>query len=241
MPVDWLGDQTAPYATVLRLISAHCRPEVEGQAAAALCARAAATDPADAELGVFKDELRRLLTGELSQLPAGTLDAAAGYHEGNDEEFLHRLWRDLYGDGPVHLGYGWYYPDQAPVVLHDGDDVDAILVDLPTQPVSQRFAIVRIDDRPPWTDPDSGPALGIGASPGTGVAALTYTGTGECDTWVSCHPTSRTRHAVSCANFGPERKLPPMSEVPLATARMAVLRFLTFAGARPDHVRWQNP
>jgi len=32
-----------------------------------------------------------------------------------------------------------------------------------------------------------------------------------------------------------------MSEVPLATARMAVLRFLTFAGARPDHVRWQNP
>ncbi len=248
MPVDasWLRE-TAPYATVLRIIRAHCHRDVEGQAYRALCARAAAADPADTEVGVFKAELRRLLTGELPQLPAGALNAAAEYHETSDEEFLRRLWQDLYGDTPVHLGYCWYYPGQAadaPVVLHDGDDVDAMLVDLPTQPVSHRFATIHLHDRPPWTDLDRGPALGIGASPGTALVTLTYTGTdpaGESGTWASHHPTSRTRHAVSYSHFGEERKLPPESDVPLDSARLAILRFLTFAGARPDHVHWQSP
>jgi Immunity protein Imm1 len=244
---DGLPDPTAPYATVMRLIRAHCHPEVEQQAYAALCARAAAADPADTELGVFKAEMRRLLTGELSQLPAGALDAAAEYHEGNDEEFLRRLWRDLYGDAPIHLGYCWYYPCQAPdapVVLHDGDDIHAMLVDLPTQPASHRFATIHLDDRPRWTDADLSPTLGVGAHPHTGVVALTYTGTdgaGERGTWVSYHPTGPTGQAGCYVHFGEERKLPPMSEVPLATARLAILGFLTFAGSRPDHVRWQNP
>jgi hypothetical protein len=47
---DGLPDPTAPYATVMRLIRAHCHPEVEQQAYAALCARAATADPADNEL-----------------------------------------------------------------------------------------------------------------------------------------------------------------------------------------------
>jgi Immunity protein Imm1 len=243
----WLADSTAPYATVLRLIQAHCHPDVEQQAQAALCARAAAADPADTEIGVFKADLRRLLTGDLPQLPAGALDAAAQCHEGNDEEFLLRLWRDLYGDAPIHLGYCWYYPGQAPdapVVLYDSDDVDAMFVDLPTQPASHRFATIHLDDRPRWTKPDLGPSLGIGVHPHAGVATLTYTGTegaGAHGTWVSYHPTGPTRPAGSYAYFGEERKLPPMSEVPLSTARLAILGFLTLAGSRPDHVRWQNP
>jgi hypothetical protein len=52
----------------------------------------------------FKDEFRRLLSGEADQLPKGALGTAAEFDDGTDEAFLRRLWHELYGDEPVHLG-----------------------------------------------------------------------------------------------------------------------------------------
>lgn len=52
----------------------------------------------------FKDEFRRLLSGELDQLPKGALGMAAESEDGSDEAFLRRLWHELYGDEPVTAG-----------------------------------------------------------------------------------------------------------------------------------------
>jgi hypothetical protein len=49
----------------------------------------------------LKNEFRRLLSGELDQLPEGALGTAAEYEDGSDEAFLRRLWHELYGDEPV--------------------------------------------------------------------------------------------------------------------------------------------
>jgi hypothetical protein len=49
----------------------------------------------------FKNELRRLLSGDLDQLPKGSLGTAAEFDDSSDEAFLRRLWRELYGDEPV--------------------------------------------------------------------------------------------------------------------------------------------
>ena len=35
------------------------------------------------------------------QLPTGELDNAVEYNDESEETFLHRLWRDLYGDEPI--------------------------------------------------------------------------------------------------------------------------------------------
>jgi hypothetical protein len=49
----------------------------------------------------FKDEFRRLLSGELDQLPKNALGTATAFDDGTEEAFLRRLWRELYGDEPV--------------------------------------------------------------------------------------------------------------------------------------------
>jgi hypothetical protein len=49
---------------------------------------------------IFKAELQQALA-DPSQLPNGELDDAVEYNDENDEKFLRRLWRDLYGDEPV--------------------------------------------------------------------------------------------------------------------------------------------
>ena len=54
----------------------------------------------DRPLRIFKAELRQAL-GDPGQLPRGELDNAAEYTDENDEKFLRRLWRDLYGGEPV--------------------------------------------------------------------------------------------------------------------------------------------
>jgi hypothetical protein len=53
------------------------------------------------EINRFKDEFRRLLSGELGNLPKEALSTAAEYEDGSDEAFLRRLWHELYGDEPV--------------------------------------------------------------------------------------------------------------------------------------------
>jgi hypothetical protein len=48
---------------------------------------------------VFKSELRQAIR-DPSQLPGDELSESVGYSDGSDEAFLHRLWRELYGDEP---------------------------------------------------------------------------------------------------------------------------------------------
>jgi hypothetical protein len=49
---------------------------------------------------VFKSELREALR-DPSQLPDDELSESVQYDDGSSEVFLHRLWRDLYGDEPL--------------------------------------------------------------------------------------------------------------------------------------------
>ena len=53
------------------------------------------------DMRIFKQELRRLLLGDLDNLSPGALWTAAEYGDGSDEKFLRRLWRDLYVNEPI--------------------------------------------------------------------------------------------------------------------------------------------
>ncbi len=101
MPLDDIDPPDAadvPYATVLRLVRAHCHPDVEAVEYPLLVQRACHPDP---EMCKFNAELRGLLGGGVHKLPEGALYAAAAYPEDDDEWFLWRLWQDCYGDEPV--------------------------------------------------------------------------------------------------------------------------------------------
>jgi hypothetical protein len=86
-----------PYATLLRLVAAHCHPDRDAMAYPRLVLRAGSCTP---EMIRFKDQLRDLLNGGPHRLPDGVLYTAAGYDEDDDRTFLRRLWHDLYGDQP---------------------------------------------------------------------------------------------------------------------------------------------
>ncbi len=85
-----------PYVTVLGLVRAHCHPDAGAAGYLALVLRA--HNPPDAEMARFKAELRDLLDGEMRMLPAGALYAAALYDDDEDEDFLRRLWCDLFDE-----------------------------------------------------------------------------------------------------------------------------------------------
>lgn len=95
----WKRHPDARFATLLRLISAHCHPEAYEEAYDDLIELAHEPDPPE-EVRVFKDELRDAVV-DPGQLPSGALFTAAEYGDGSDEAFLRRLWHDLYGDEPV--------------------------------------------------------------------------------------------------------------------------------------------
>jgi hypothetical protein len=50
---------------------------------------------------LFKDELRRVLTGDTEGLHPDAIFTAACYGDGTDEAFTRRLWRQLYPGEPV--------------------------------------------------------------------------------------------------------------------------------------------
>jgi hypothetical protein len=52
------------------------------------------------EMRVFRSEFRAALR-DPGGLPRGELWGSVEYDDGNDEAFLRRLWRDLYGDEPL--------------------------------------------------------------------------------------------------------------------------------------------
>jgi hypothetical protein len=95
----WQRDKDAPFAFFTGVINAYCHPESggDGQELADWVRRPGPSEKADR----FKDEFRRLLSGELNTLPEYALFTAAEYEDGSDEAFLRRLWQELYGDEPV--------------------------------------------------------------------------------------------------------------------------------------------
>jgi hypothetical protein len=90
----WEAHPGARYATLLRIIETYCHAEVYNDMFDDLkeAVRLAGHEPV---FDVFKDELRRAIEHP-GELPEGALDDSAQYPDPSDEEFLVRLWRDLY-------------------------------------------------------------------------------------------------------------------------------------------------
>lgn len=95
----WLEDENAPFATLLGVVQTTCHPEVYYDNYQDLVDAAHDPQPGD-RMRRFKEELRVALI-DPSQVPANALSVAASYEEKSDEDFLRRLWHDLYGDEPV--------------------------------------------------------------------------------------------------------------------------------------------
>ncbi len=98
----WQRDKEAPFAFFVGITNAYLHPETgaDTQDLSEWVHRPGPNQKADQ----FKDEFRRLLSGELDTLPEYALFTAAQYDDGSDEEFLRRLWQELYGDEPVKPG-----------------------------------------------------------------------------------------------------------------------------------------
>lgn len=98
----WEDDDDGPYATLLRIVETYCHPSAWDGAYDQLRTRArdGGRGGNGAEMRVFKRELAELIRDPLL-LPSHLLGIAADYDDGSDLAFLHRLWRDLYGDEPM--------------------------------------------------------------------------------------------------------------------------------------------
>jgi hypothetical protein len=94
----WERHPDGPFATLMGVAATYCSPDADTEDYERLKRLAGRED--SQQMRVFKDELRRALT-DPNQLPEGELDDAVEYDDGDDEKFLRRLWRDLYGDEPV--------------------------------------------------------------------------------------------------------------------------------------------
>jgi hypothetical protein len=94
----WERNPDGPFATLIGIAATYCSPDSDAEDYKRLKRLARLAD--DQRMVVFKAELRRALT-DPGQLPEGELEEAVEYREESDEKFLHRLWRDLYGDEPV--------------------------------------------------------------------------------------------------------------------------------------------
>jgi hypothetical protein len=99
---SWRRDKNSPFAFFLQVIDTYLHPESDYRLEG-LTEWLRDGEPPET-VARFKDEFRRLLSGELDQLPGGALSTAAEYEDGSDEAFLRRLWHELYGDEPVQPG-----------------------------------------------------------------------------------------------------------------------------------------
>lgn len=95
----WERHPDGPFATLIAVAATYCDPEQSAGAYESLKRLAKRED--DEEMRVFKAELRRALA-DPSQLPDDELFEAVEYDDGSDEQFLRRLWRDLYGEEPLN-------------------------------------------------------------------------------------------------------------------------------------------
>jgi hypothetical protein len=94
----WERHPDGPFATLIGIAATYCSPDADPEDYGRLKRLAQRED--DQQMRVFKAELRQALA-DPSQLPEGELDNAVEYRDEDDERFLRRLWRDLYGDEPV--------------------------------------------------------------------------------------------------------------------------------------------
>ena len=94
----WERNPDGPFATLIGVAATYCSPDSDAEDYERLKRLARRGD--DPQMAVFKAELRQALT-DPDRLPEGELEDAVEYREASDEQFLHRLWRDLYGDEPV--------------------------------------------------------------------------------------------------------------------------------------------
>lgn len=98
----WRQDPNAPFAYFVGIIDTYLHPE-SGYDVDDLAEWLRRTKPPEKALR-FKDEFRRLLSGELNKVPKGAIGTASAHDDGTDEAFLRRLWGELYGDEPVQAG-----------------------------------------------------------------------------------------------------------------------------------------
>lgn len=100
--MDWMRNKEAPFATFLSFIYSYYHPEARDDNFDALVQAAQQTESVDADMGVFKHELTRLLEGDCEGLPPGAVHLAAEYDDfASDDEFLVWLWHQLYPKEPV--------------------------------------------------------------------------------------------------------------------------------------------
>lgn len=92
-PFYWERHPDGPFATLIAVASNYLDPENYDYDALKLLAKR----DGEPRMQVFKSELREALR-DPSQLPDDELFDSVEYADGSDEAFLHRLWRDLYGD-----------------------------------------------------------------------------------------------------------------------------------------------
>jgi hypothetical protein len=98
----YLDDKSAPFALFLTIIDTYLHPE-SGMTVDDLREWLSYPEPTD-EMIQFKDDFRRLLSGELDELPKGALGTASAFDDGSEEAYLRRLWHELYDDEPVQPG-----------------------------------------------------------------------------------------------------------------------------------------
>lgn len=94
----WERHPDGPFATLIGVATTYCSPDADAEDYERLKRLAQYED--DQRMRVFKAELRQALA-EPRQLPTGELDNAVEFNDATEEEFLRRLWRDLYGDEPI--------------------------------------------------------------------------------------------------------------------------------------------
>jgi hypothetical protein len=95
MPFYWERHPDGPFVTLIRVTANYLNPEsYELDDLKALAER-----DGDAEMLVFKSELRQAL-GDPARLPGAELSESVHYENGSEEGFLVWLWHELYGDEP---------------------------------------------------------------------------------------------------------------------------------------------
>jgi len=92
----WTRHPDGPFVTLISVATTYLDAELHRPED--LRKRAERND--DPEIRAFKAELREAILHP-EQLPKGELDWNVEYDDADDEAFVSRLWKDLYGDEPV--------------------------------------------------------------------------------------------------------------------------------------------
>jgi hypothetical protein len=92
----WKRNPNGPFATLIRISTTYLHPEADDLESLQELAKCGDRQ----EMRTFKAELRQAIVHP-DLVPDDELFSHVVYEDGTTEAFLHRLWRDLYGDEPV--------------------------------------------------------------------------------------------------------------------------------------------